>query len=225
MDILGGFLVTVEKANILINMLLGLAAGIIITSSYVIANRGTGAKLSKNFAITILILPVIMTVVIPFIATDLKKTLSLAGVFALVRFRSIPGDSKDILFVFFSLSVGLIIGLNDYFLGFALAVTVCALFILTTRFWKVSDKQVLKITIPEDMNYKEVFDSIFEKYLKKHSIKNVRTSNMGTLFTISYWVEPKPGMDAKAFIDELRTRNGNLSIILENPDDLEVPVL
>ncbi len=223
MEVLKGFFVNAEKANILFNMILGLFAGIIITSSYVLANKGE--RYSKNFAVTVLILPVIMTVVIPFIATDLKKTLSLAGVFALVRFRSIPGDSKDILFIFFSLSVGLIIGLNDYFLGFVLAISVSVLFVLVTRFWKASGKQVLKITIPEDMNYKEVFDSIFEKYLVRHAVKNVRTSNMGTLFTISYWVEPKPGMDAKAFIDELRTRNGNLSIILENPDDMEVPVL
>lgn len=223
MEVLKGFFVNAEKANILFNMILGLFAGIIITSSYVLANKGE--RYSKNFAVTVLILPVIMTVVIPFIATDLKKMLSLAGVFALVRFRSIPGDSKDILFIFFSLSVGLIIGLNDYFLGFVLAISVSVLFVLVTRFWKASGKQVLKITIPEDMNYKEVFDSIFEKYLVRHAVKNVRTSNMGTLFTISYWVEPKPGMDAKAFIDELRTRNGNLSIILENPDDMEVPVL
>lgn len=217
MDLLKGFFITPEKANILFNMVLGLVAGIIITSSYVLANKN--ARYSKNFAITVLLLPVVMTIVIPFIATDLKKTLSLAGVFALVRFRSIPGDSKDIFFIFFSLSVGLIIGLNDYFLGFAMAIVISVLFVLINRYWKASDKQVLKITIPEDMNYNEVFDSIFEKYLKKHSVKNVKTSNMGTLFTISYWIEAKPGIDTKAFIDELRTRNGNLNIIIENGDD------
>ena len=84
---------------------------------------------------------------------------------------------------------------------------------------------MLKITIPEDMNYKDVFNDIFDKYLLKYDVKNVRTSNMGTLFTISYWIQPKANADIKAFIDELRTRNGNLNIILENSDDEQIPVL
>ncbi len=223
MDFLSGFLITEEKAVIVFNMLLSLIAGIIITGGYVIANKKQ--KYSKNFAITILLLPAIMAIVIPFIATDLKKTLSLAGIFALIRFRSIPGDSKDILLVFFSIAVGLIIGLCDYFLGFLMTIVVTLLFVLLTRCWKQADKQILKITIPEDMNYKDVFNDIFEKYLVKSAVKNVKTSNMGSLFTISYWIQPKADMDSKAFIDELRTRNGNLNIILENPDDMEAPVL
>jgi len=223
MDFLSGFLITEEKAVIVFNMLLSLIAGIIITAGYVIANKKQ--KYSKNFAITILLLPAIMAIVIPFIATDLKKTLSLAGIFALIRFRSIPGDSKDILLVFFSIAVGLIIGLCDYFLGFLMTIVVTLLFVLLTRCWKLADKQILKITIPEDMNYKDVFNDIFDKYLVKSAVKNVKTSNMGSLFTISYWIQPKADMDSKAFIDELRTRNGNLNIILENPDDMEAPVL
>lgn len=223
MDLLSGFFITTEKANIVFNMLLGLIAGIIITGGYILANKNK--RFSKNFAITVLLLPVIMTIVIPFIATDLKKTLSLAGVFALVRFRSIPGDSKDILYVFFSIAVGLIIGLNDYFLGFVMTIVITLLFVLLSRFWRDNQKQVLKITIPEDMNYKDVFNDIFDKYLLKYDVKNVRTSNMGTLFTISYWIQPKANADIKAFIDELRTRNGNLNIILENSDDEQIPVL
>ena len=223
MDLLSGFFITPEKANIVFNMLLGLIAGVIITGGYILANKNK--RFSKNFAITVLLLPVIMTIVIPFIATDLKKTLSLAGVFALVRFRSIPGDSKDILYVFFSIAVGLIIGLNDYFLGFMMTIVVTLLFVLLSRYWKDNQKQILKITIPEDMNYKDVFNDIFEKYLLKYDVKNVRTSNMGTLFTISYWIQPKANADIKAFIDELRTRNGNLNIILENSDDEQIPVL
>ena len=223
MDITTGFMINGETMSILFSMLMGLVAGVIIATGYVVANNGK--KFSKNFVITVLLLPVIMAIIIPFIATDLKKTLSLAGVFALVRFRSIPGDSKDILYTFFAAAAGLVIGLGSYFIGFVLVFTVSVLFVLFTRFWKVSDKQILKITIPEDMNYKDVFDDIFEKYLVKHAVKNVKTSNMGTLFTISYWVEPKRDCDTKAMIDELRTRNGNLNIILENPDDQLVPVL
>lgn len=223
MDLLEGFTVNYETGNILFNMLLGLIAGVIIAFGYITANRNQ--KYSKNFVITVLLMPAIMTVIIPFIASDLKKTLSLAGIFALVRFRSIPGDSKDILYVFFSLSVGVIIGLNSYFVAFVLVLTITLLFSAISLIWKVEEKQILKITIPEDMNYKDAFTDILDKYLEKYGVKNVKTSNMGTLFTISYWIQPKKDIDTKAFIDELRTRNGNLNIIIENPDDQLIPVL
>lgn len=223
MEILHGFTITEETLTIMFGMLMGLAGGILISLGYIAANKEK--KFSKNFVITILLIPVIMSVIIPFIATDLKKTLSLAGVFALVRFRSIPGDSKDILYVFFAAAAGLMIGLGEYFLGFVMIALISVIFVLISRNWKVNNKQILKITIPEDMNYKDVFTDLFEKYLTKWGIKNVKTSNMGTLFTISYWVEPKKDIDTKFFIDELRTRNGNLNIIIENPDDMLAPVL
>ncbi len=223
MDILSGFIINEEVKSIMFSMCMGLIAGAGVAAGYVIANNGR--KFSRNFVITVLLLPVIMAIIIPFIATDLKKTLSLAGVFTLVRFRSIPGDSKDILYTFFAAAAGLVIGLGSYFVAFVMVVTVSVVFIFVTRYWKVSEKQILKITIPEDMNYKDVFDDLFEKYLTKWGVKNVKTSNMGTLFTISYWIEPKKDWDTKAFIDELRTRNGNLNIIIENPDDQLIPVL
>ncbi|MBQ4378847.1 MAG: DUF4956 domain-containing protein [Treponema sp.] len=223
MDILSGFIINDEVKSILFSMLMGLVAGCGIAAGYVTANQGK--KFSKNFVITVLLLPVIMAIIIPFIATDLKKTLSLAGVFALVRFRSIPGDSKDILYTFFAAAAGLVIGLGSYFIGFVLVIIVSLLFIAATKLWKVEDKQILKITIPEDMNYKDVFEDLFEKYLVKWSVKNVKTSNMGTLFTLSYWIQCKADCDTKSFIDELRTRNGNLNIIVENPDDQLAPVL
>ncbi|MBQ6056117.1 MAG: DUF4956 domain-containing protein [Treponema sp.] len=223
MEILHGFTITEETMTIMFSMLMGLAGGILISLGYIQANKEK--KFSKNFVITILLIPVIMSAIIPFIATDLKKILSLAGVFALVRFRSIPGDSKDILYVFFAAAAGLMIGLGEYFLAFLMIVLISVIFVLISRNWKVNNKQILKITIPEDMNYKDVFTDLFEKYLTKWGIKNVKTSNMGTLFTISYWVEPKKDIDTKVFIDELRTRNGNLNIIIENPDDMLAPVL
>lgn len=213
-DLLNGFAIGENEINILFNIFLASVAGIIIMLSYIFGHKGK--KYSKNFAITILLFPIIMTVVIPFIATDLKKAVSLAGVFALVRFRSIPGDSKDILYVFFALSVGIIIGLNSYIIAFVLTILVSVMFVLLQKNWKSSNTQTLKITIPENMDYCGVFDDILKKYLNSYSVKNVRTSNMGTLFTISYVIEPKNNINVKAFIDELRTRNGNLSIIISD---------
>lgn len=221
MNFLNGFKIGSDEKEILFNIMMGLIAGAVIMIGYVFAQKDK--KVSKNFSITIFLLPVIMTVIIPFIATDLKKAVSLAGIFALVRFRSIPGDSKDILYVFFALAVGVVIGLSNYIEAFALTIIVSIFFVLLQRFWPESNKQILKITIPEDMNYKGVFDDIFEKYLSKYSICDIKTSNMGTLFTVSYNIQPKKNMDTKAFIDEIRIRNGNLNVIISDFD--QVPLL
>lgn len=211
------FNVGAKDYEILLNIGISFIAGVIISIGYCLGKNKRGY--SKNFLATIILLPIVVVVVIPLIAADLKKALSLAGIFALVRFRSVPGDSKDIFYIFFTLTVGVAIALNYYLVSFVLLFFVSILFVLINRYVKINDAQLLKITIPEDMNYNGAFDDIFAKYLVKSDLKDVKTSNMGTLFTVSYSVELKDEALAKQMIDELRTRNGNLNIILQlDPD-------
>lgn len=207
------FSVGVKDYEILLNIGISFIAGVIIALGYCLGKNKRGY--SKNFLATIILLPIVVVVVIPLIAADLKKALSLAGIFALVRFRSVPGDSKDIFYIFFTLTVGVAIALNYYLVSFVLLFFVSILYVIINRYVKINDSQLLKITIPEDMNYNGVFDDIFEKYLINYELNDVKTSNMGTLFTISYSVELKDESLAKQMIDELRTRNGNLNIILQ----------
>ena len=207
------FSVGVKDYEILLNIGISFIAGVIIALGYCLGKNKRGY--SKNFLATIILLPIVVVVVIPLIAADLKKALSLAGIFALVRFRSVPGDSKDIFYIFFTLTVGVAIALNYYLVSFVLLFFVSILYVIINRYVKINDSQLLKITIPEDMNYNGVFDDIFEKYLINYELKDVKTSNMGTLFTVSYSVELKDESLAKQMIDELRTRNGNLNIILQ----------
>ena len=202
-----------QDLTILTNMLFALIAGILIAIGYCISQKRK--SFSKSLIATILLLPIVVAVVIPLIATDLKKALSLAGIFALVRFRSVPGEAKDIFYIFFTLTVGVAIALNYYIVAYALLVIVSAFYIVMSRFIKFSDDQILRITIPEDMNYNGVFDDIFEKYLSKAELTDVKTSNMGTLFTISYSIHLKDEMKTKEMIDELRTRNGNLTVVVQ----------
>lgn len=199
--------------SILLNIGIAFIAGVLIFLSYMYARKGK--NVSKNFAITILLLPAVVAVVIPLIATDLKKALSLAGIFALVRFRSVPGNAKDIFYIFFTLTVGVAIALNYYVVGFVLLILVSLVYILMERFISLPESQILKITIPEDMNYIGIFDDIFEKYLNEYELSNVKTTNMGALFTIEYKIQVKNQFDTKAMIDELRTKNGNLSISIQ----------
>ena len=201
----------------LMNFGFGIAAGVIICLSYILSHREK--NFSKSFAITMVLLPAICTIVIPLVTDDIKKAVSLAGIFALIRFRSMPGDSKDILYVFFSLVAGFAFGLGFYSIGIIMVITVSLLFVILSRIINPKPAQILKITIPEDMNYQNAFDDLFEKYLAFSKIKDVRTSNMGTLFTISYTVRTKENAQIKEFMDQIRTRNGNLTVILQSPDD------
>ncbi|MBQ0162981.1 MAG: DUF4956 domain-containing protein [Treponema sp.] len=212
------FSVGAKDIEILFNIVVALVSGIIIVLGYNLSKQKKGV--SKSFVATILLLPMVVVVVIPLIATDLKKALSLAGIFALVRFRSIPGDSKDIFYIFFTLAVGVAIALNYYLVAAVLILVVSVIFILVNRFMKFSDDQLLKITIPEDMNYNGAFDDIFAKYFTKAELSDVKTSNMGTLFIVSYSVHMKDEAQAKEMIDEIRTRNGNLNVVLQMDPEL-----
>ena len=207
------FRLDAQDTTILINMIFALIAGILISLGYCFSQKKK--TFSKSVVATILLLPIVVAVVIPLIATDLKKALSLAGIFALVRFRSVPGDAKDIFYIFFTLTVGVAIALSYYVVAYALLFIVSAFFIVISRCIKFSEDQILRITIPEDMNYNGAFDDIFDKYLSKAELSDVKTSNMGTLFTISYSIHLKDQEKAKEMIDELRTRNGNLTVVIQ----------
>ena len=198
-----------------IRMFAALIAGGFISLSYIHSDKRQ--KYSSNFAMTVVILPAIVSVVITLIGSDLAKAISLGGVFALVRFRIVPGDSRDIAYVFFAMVVGLAIGMDCYAIAFALTAVVALAFTLLQKMNYAKNKnasEILKITVPEDLNFKDAFTDLFDEYLDKYTISSIRTTNMGTLYQITYDVIPKEGIDEKAFIDALRVKNGNLNIIL-----------
>ena len=198
-----------------IRMFAALIAGGFISLSYIHSDKRQ--KYSSNFAMTVVILPAIVSVVITLIGSDLAKAISLGGVFALVRFRSVPCDSRDIAYVFFAMVVGLAIGMDCYAIAFALTAVVALSFTLLQKMNYAKNKnasEILKITVPEDLNFKDAFTDLFDEYLDKYTISSIRTTNMGTLYQITYDVIPKEGIDEKAFIDALRVKNGNLNIIL-----------
>ena len=198
-----------------IRMFAAIIAGGFISLSYIHSDKRQ--KYSSNFAMTVVILPAIVSVVITLIGSDLAKAISLGGVFALVRFRSVPGDSRDIAYVFFAMVVGLAIGMDCYAIAFALTAVVALSFTLLQKLNYAKNKnasEILKITVPEDLNFKDAFTDLFNEYLDKYTISSIRTTNMGTLYQITYDVSPKDGIDEKTFIDALRVKNGNLNIIL-----------
>lgn len=196
---------------------LGVLMGILISVLYMFTHRKS--SYSSSYVLTILILPVIVSVVLVMI-NSMASALSLAGVFTLCRYRTVPGDPKDITYVFFAMAVGVICGINRneyiWFVFVFYAVVAAVLLIVDmSSFGKCkTSSMTLKITIPEDMNYVGLFDGILNHYTTSWKLRRIKTTNFGSLFELVYSLEMKNDADQKQFIDELRRLNGNLTVVL-----------
>lgn len=172
---------------------------------------------SKNFMVGLVLLPAIVAVVILLVGSNIARAFSMAGAFALVRFRSAPGSAKDIAIVFFAMAAGLACGLG--FVTFAIAFVIIILLTLVvlslTGFGgKNEGMKQLRITIPENLNYTQIFDDIFATYMDQKELRMVKTTNMGTMFELYYYVKMKDSSKEKELMDAIRTKNGNLNITM-----------
>ena len=171
---------------------------------------------SKTFAVSLVLLPPLVQVVIMMVNGNLSAGVAVLGAFSLVRFRSTPGSAKEICAIFFAMAVGLATGMG--YVTFAAAVTVVIslvmLLVSMTRFAeKGGTDKTLRITIPENLDYTDVFDDLFARYTKKYSLESVKTTNLGSLFELTYHITLKDIKKEKSFLDEIRCRNGNLTVI------------
>lgn len=195
-------------------MLAAVVIGIIIAAVYILITEKS--RRSFSFIVSMLMLPAVVTLVIILVGSNVARAFSIAGVFSLVRFRSVPGESKDISLVFMAMAAGLSCGLGYITLAFCvlavLGIIVVLGFKVVAVCFRDTTKQ-LRILIPEDMNYSGAFDDLFKEYTKGARLQKVKTTNMGTLFELTYDVQMKADADEKKFLDEIRCRNGNLKII------------
>ncbi len=203
----------------LINALIVIGAsillGFIISLVYMYTHKKDGY--ASGFTLTLIMLPVIISIIILLVGNNVARAFSLAGAFSIIRFRSAPGDPKDIAYVFFTLAVGLACGMG--YVGYGLIVTIilCVVLIVLDKikFAMPKTKNMrLKILVPEDLNYEGVFDEVLERYSSKWTMESVKTKDFGALFEISYRVHLNENVSQKKFIDELRCKNGNLNIAL-----------
>lgn len=172
---------------------------------------------SQSFAITLVILPAVVTVIILLVGSNIARAFSLAGAFSIIRFRSTPGDPKDITYVLFSMAVGLATGMGYIVYAAIVAAAMCLVMIVldVTKFGRTKGTQkILKITIPENLDYQNAFDGVMDKFTLDNKLTKVKTTDLGSLYELSYNVVTKDGVSEKDFIDELRCRNGNLNITL-----------
>ncbi|MDR1704649.1 MAG: DUF4956 domain-containing protein [Clostridiales bacterium] len=174
-------------------------------------------KYSRSLAVTLVLLPATVQIIIMLVNGNIGAGVAVAGAFGLVRFRSMPGSAADISSIFFAMALGFITGMGYLFYALLFLVIIGGVSILLNclRFGQgVADNRVLRITIPENLDYEGLFDNVFGKYAASAELDKVRTTNMGSLYELTYNIRLKSASMPKAFIDELRCRNGNLNIIL-----------
>lgn len=189
--------------------------GILISVVYMKTNKES--SVNSGFSTTLIMLPVIISIIILLVGNNVARAFSLAGAFSIIRFRSAPGDPKDISYIFFTLAIGLTCGMGyvTYAVLFTLILSAVMIILHITKFTEPKNKTMqLKITVPEDLNYEGVFEEVLNNYTVSYNIKKVRTRDFGSLFELTYLISLKPDISQKSFIDELRCRNGNLNITL-----------
>ncbi len=195
-------------------LLTGVSLGLGFLSALVYMYRNV---YSKGFVLTLVLLPAMVQTVVLLVSGNLGAGIAVAGAFSLIRFRSAAGGAREIAAVFLATAIGLADGLGYLGVACLLFVVLSAGSLLLTRV-RFGEQDVnhrlLKITMPEDLDYTAVFDDVFRTYTKSAELRRVKTTNLGSLFELQYDVVLRDPAKEKRFIDALRTRNGNLNILL-----------
>lgn len=208
---------TIGVGDFLLCLVVSLVLGLIMAAAYMFKNEHT-----KSFLVTLALLPAVVCVVIMMVNGNIGAGVAVAGAFSLVRFRSAPGSAKEIVTIFLAMGAGLIAGMG--YLGFAALFTVimCAMFLVYNAVADTAKNEAvnktIKITIPEDLDYSGAFDDIFAEYTKKNELIKVKTTNMGSMFRLTYNVTLKDATKEKQMIDRIRERNGNLEIMVSKQE-------
>ena len=191
---------------------MSLVLGMIIAITYMYKTRFT-----KSFVVTLALLPSIICVIIMMVNGSIGTGIAVAGAFSLVRFRSVPGTAKEICTLFFAMATGLIAGTG--YLGIAaiftavmcLAIVICSSLDLGSS--RNADRyKTIRVMIPEDLDYTGIFEDIFSEYTSSCELMQVKTTNMGSMFRLTYDIVLKDSAREKELIDKIRCRNGNLEI-------------
>lgn len=212
------FTTVISVTDFLLCLGFSLVLGLIMAFAYMYHTRYT-----KSFVVTLALLPAVVCVVIMLVNGNVGTGVAVAGAFSLVRFRSVPGTAKEICTLFLAMGAGLIAGMG--YLGFAVLFTIimCAMFVLYNRLDFGTKKnadayKTFAVTIPEDLDYSDIFDDIFTEYTVSHELVCVKSTNMGSMFKLTYHVTLRDVSKEKKMIDKIRCRNGNLEITVSRQE-------
>ncbi|MBR3225115.1 MAG: DUF4956 domain-containing protein [Atopobiaceae bacterium] len=208
---------SVELGPLMVSVMVSLVLGFVLALAYCFRNRHT-----KSFVLSLAILPAIVCVVIAMVNGNVGAGVAVAGAFSLVRFRSAPGSARDIAFIFLAMCVGLVSGMGYMVCAAVVTVVLCAI-IMAYQAISVgplgeSADRSLRITVPEDLDFSDLFDDILDHYTTYYELVTVKTTNMGSLYRLVYNVGMRDLSQQRALIDELRCRNGNLEIAIAHQE-------
>ncbi|MBQ7599538.1 MAG: DUF4956 domain-containing protein [Clostridia bacterium] len=203
---------TVTPAQFFIMAGLSIVSGVIY--SWLMSLR---IKSNKRFFLVTSLIPFIVSAVITFVNGNIGAGVAIGGAFSLIRFRSAQGTAEEIVSILIAMGSGIAFGMGYVGYGVVILLGLGVIFLLFSflhvfEHKSLAGEQLLKITIPESLEYNGAFDEIFSHYLKKYESVGVKTTGMGSMFRLSYKITMKDPAEEKAFIDELRTKNGNLEI-------------
>ena len=173
--------------------------------------------MSQSFALTLVLLPAVVTVIIMLVGNNVARAFSMVGAFSIIRFRSAPGNPKDITYVLFSMAVGLAAGMGFLLYAVIVGIALCAVATILEIAGYARTKNIerlLKISVPENLNFGQAFDPVLQKYTQSYRVKRIKTADLGSVYELSYGIVMKNGVGEKDFIDELRVHNGNMNIAL-----------
>lgn len=183
----------------------GLGYGIALTYRKISGESGTMFS-----ALTVL--PFLVQLVILLVNGNLGAGVAVAGAFSLVRFRSAPGSARDITVIFLSMTVGLCCGMGYWAPAVLAALVTCGLLLLQKKPQTDPCERELRVTIPENLDYNDLFSDLFAGYTASCKLLRVKTVNMGSLYSLHYLVRLKDPAGEKELLDAMRCRNGNLEI-------------
>lgn len=198
-----------------------IAAGVALLLGVLTAlTHAKTSQTTKGMMITLAVLPVLVMAVMIMINGNLGTSIAILGAFSLIRFRSMEGRAKDLLAVFAAMMIGLACGMGHVLFGAVITIiyiVATVLFTYTRLLEPDRHERVLKVVIPEDLDYEEVFNETFKKYTSRAHLVRMKTMNMGSLYKLTYDVKMKRGVKEKDFLDEIRVKNCNLKVLLSEP--------
>jgi hypothetical protein len=199
--------------SMIISLIISTILGGIISFTYFKANK---EYVAKSYGMTLFILPIIVSIIILLIGSNIARAFSLAGAFSIIRFRSSPSNPKDVAYVLFAMAAGLGSGMGLALYSIIFTIFLCTIMFISSKYFSKDDNNtmILKITIPEDLNYVGIFDDIFDNFTLISELVLIKTTNLGSMFSLKYRVKLKDNISTKTMIDEIRIRNGNLNISL-----------
>lgn len=201
---------TLAMADAIVSVLSALVLGLIISVVFKLTNKSNG---KKDYQIAMIMLPSVVAMLIFLINNNVATAFSLAGAFGLIRFRSEQGSVIDVVYIFFSLVVGLACGLGYPLYGLVFTIIISLLMFVISAI-RPNKEYTLQITIPENVDYEVAFNKIFENFTTKHYLVHVKSKDFGSLFELQYKLTMKENKQMKKFLDDLRVVNSNLNMKL-----------